>query len=78
MYKLNHMRVNILELIICLTNAGDLISPELANHHQQVAYLAFKIAEQLDLPKKPDAGADNGRLASRCRCTFFERETRTY
>jgi HD-GYP domain-containing protein (c-di-GMP phosphodiesterase class II) len=42
--------INMYELLICLTNAGDLISPELANHHQQVAYLAFKIAEQLDLP----------------------------
>lgn len=40
------------ELLICLTNAGDLISPELANHHQKVAYLAFKIAEQLELPQK--------------------------
>ncbi|MDR3553023.1 MAG: HD domain-containing protein [Clostridia bacterium] len=38
------------ELLICLTNAEDLISPEVANHHQQVAYLAFKIAEQLGLP----------------------------
>lgn len=42
--------INMYELLICLTNAGDLISPELANHHQQVAYLAFKIAGQLDLP----------------------------
>lgn len=52
MNKLNHKQVNMVELIICLTNAEDLISPELANHHQQVAYLAFKIAEQLNLPIK--------------------------
>ena len=38
------------DLLICLTNASDLVSPELANHHQQVAYLAFKIAEQMELP----------------------------
>jgi response regulator RpfG family c-di-GMP phosphodiesterase len=38
------------DLLICLTNAGDLISHEVSNHHQQVAYLAFRIGEQLDLP----------------------------
>jgi response regulator RpfG family c-di-GMP phosphodiesterase len=38
------------DLLVCLTNAGDLISPEVSDHHQQVAYLAFRIAEHLDLP----------------------------
>jgi response regulator RpfG family c-di-GMP phosphodiesterase len=38
------------DLLICLTNAGDLISHEVADHHQQVAYLAFRIGEQLNLP----------------------------
>lgn len=42
--------MNLFELLICLTDAGDLISPELANHHQRVSYLAFRIAEQLKLP----------------------------
>jgi HD-GYP domain-containing protein (c-di-GMP phosphodiesterase class II) len=51
MDKLRHMKINIFELLICLTNAGDLISPNLVGHHQQVAYLAFKIAEQLNLPE---------------------------
>jgi HD-GYP domain-containing protein (c-di-GMP phosphodiesterase class II) len=37
------------DLLICLTNAIDLISPQVADHHQQVAYLAFKLGEQLDL-----------------------------
>jgi len=37
-------------MLICLTNAGDLISHEVTNHHQQVAYLAFRIGERLGLP----------------------------
>lgn len=47
---LDKNKINMYDLLICLTNAGDLISPEIANHHQQVAYLAFRIGEQLDLP----------------------------
>lgn len=43
-------RVNMYDLLVCLTNAEDLISPALANHHQQVAYLSLKIAEQAGLP----------------------------
>lgn len=39
-------------LLICLTNAGELNSPEVANHHQQVAYLAFKLGEQMNLPPR--------------------------
>lgn len=50
MPRMDKTPVNIYDLLICLTNAGDLISPEVANHHQQVAYLAFRIGEQLDLP----------------------------
>jgi len=42
--------VNMFDLLICLTKAVDLISHELENHHQQVAYLALRIAEQLRLP----------------------------
>ncbi len=43
------MRVNMFDLLLCITNAGDLISEEVANHHQQVAYLAFRIGERLGL-----------------------------
>ena len=42
--------INIYDLLICISKAGDLINKELENHHQQVAYLAYKIAEQLGLP----------------------------
>ena len=46
----NPFVVNLYDLLICLTNAGDLISPEVTDHHQRVAYLAFRIGEQLQLP----------------------------
>lgn len=41
--------INMYDLIICFTNAFDLVSPALANHHQQVAYLALRIAERMGL-----------------------------
>jgi HD-GYP domain-containing protein (c-di-GMP phosphodiesterase class II) len=41
--------ISIYELLQCLTDAADLISPALANHHQQVAYLAYHIADQMGL-----------------------------
>lgn len=50
MFNYERKLINMYELIVCLTDAEDLISPEVANHHQQVAYLAFKIGEQLGLP----------------------------
>ncbi|MEM1485980.1 HD domain-containing phosphohydrolase [Oscillospiraceae bacterium PP1C4] len=45
----NRNFINVYDLLICFTKAKDLISHELESHHQQVAYLAFKIAEQLNL-----------------------------
>ncbi|MPL99745.1 3'3'-cGAMP-specific phosphodiesterase 1 [bioreactor metagenome] len=50
MPDVNKTLINMYDLLICLTNAGDLISHEVSNHHQQVAYLAFRIAEQMGLP----------------------------
>lgn len=38
--------INLYELLLSLSNAQDLVSAELANHHQQVAYLAYYLAEQ--------------------------------
>ncbi|MFT3983388.1 MAG: HD domain-containing protein [Lachnospiraceae bacterium] len=50
MPRIDKTEINIYDLLICLTNAGDLISHEVADHHQQVAYLAFRIGEQMNLP----------------------------
>lgn len=52
MTRIDKTEINIYDLLICLTNAGDLISHEVANHHQQVAYLAFRIGEQMNLPSE--------------------------
>lgn len=52
MPRIDKAQINLYDLLICLTNAGDLISHEVADHHQQVAYLAFRIGEQLDLPSE--------------------------
>ncbi|SMC65485.1 HD domain-containing phosphohydrolase [Papillibacter cinnamivorans] len=49
MSELNQTKINLYDLLICLTNAGDLIRPEVSKHHQQVAYLAFRIADQMKL-----------------------------
>lgn len=43
------MQLNMYDLILCLTNAADLVCPELANHHKQVAYLAYCIGEEFGL-----------------------------
>lgn len=43
MLKLDRTEISLYDLLICLTNAADLISRE-------VAYLAYRISEQMDLP----------------------------
>jgi len=47
---MDKIRINLQDLLICMSKAQDLMSPHLSNHHQRVAYLAFRIAEQIDLP----------------------------
>lgn len=44
--------VNMYDLISCLTNTGDLISSEITDHHKQVSYLAYRIAESYGLSKR--------------------------
>jgi len=41
--------IDMYELILVLTNAIDISRPELEGHHQKVAYLAFRIGEELNL-----------------------------
>lgn len=36
---------NLYDLLVCITKAIDLVSPEVTNHHQQVAYLSYRIAD---------------------------------
>jgi HD-GYP domain-containing protein (c-di-GMP phosphodiesterase class II) len=41
--------VHLVDLIMCLSDAMDFISPEVVNHHIQVAYIAFGIGDELGL-----------------------------
>jgi len=43
------IEVPVFDLVISITNTMDLISPLLVNHHKQVAYLAWAIAEEMGL-----------------------------
>ncbi len=50
------MRINLYDMLMCLSNAVDLVTPEVSNHHQQVAYLAFRLAEQNEAIQRRTAG----------------------
>lgn len=49
---MDKIRINLYDILLTLSNAIDLVTPELSNHHQQVAYLAYRLAEQMELPKE--------------------------
>lgn len=81
MRNVNRKLVNMYDLITCLTKAIDLVSTELVGHHQKVAYLAFRIGEELNLPKSQQknlmlAGLlhDVGALSSNERLALIEGE----
>ena len=42
-------RLTLFDLAICLSDACDLVSPSLVNHHKQVAYMASRIGAELGL-----------------------------
>ena len=60
----NPFVVNLYDLLICLTNAGDLISPEVTDHHQRVAYLAFRIGRAASAASQAEEGSDARRPPS--------------
>jgi response regulator RpfG family c-di-GMP phosphodiesterase len=41
------MRVNLLDLIKCISEALRLLSPDMAEHHNQAAYISYKLCEAL-------------------------------
>ena len=49
MYNKNRKNVNLYELLTSLTDATDLSHPQLASHHQETAYMAYHIAENMGL-----------------------------
>ncbi len=52
----NGLSVQLSDLINCLSNTIDLVSPELADHHNRVGLVAYALACQLGLPE--EAGVD--------------------
>ena len=82
--KMDKIRINLDELLLCFSNALDLISPILSNHHQQVAYLSFFLAEQVKLPVEEQKDVflaalvhDIGALSKKERLELIEAEPPT-
>lgn len=78
---MDEIRVNLFALLKSISDAQDLVSPLLSNHHQQVAYLSYRLAKQLGLPIEEQrdiflAGLvhDIGALSSNQRLELIERE----
>ncbi|MHB1151403.1 MAG: HD-GYP domain-containing protein [Eubacteriales bacterium] len=46
---MDKIKVKLHELLMCFSGAQDLISPSLTNHHQRVAYLSYRLAEETGL-----------------------------
>lgn len=44
------LNVSTFDLVNCFSGILDLISPSVMNHHQRVAYIAFRLATELGLP----------------------------
>ncbi len=46
------LKISLLEIVMALSKATDLVCPTLANHHLVVAYIALSIGQKLGLSKK--------------------------
>jgi HD-GYP domain-containing protein (c-di-GMP phosphodiesterase class II) len=46
------IRATLPDLILAFSNSLDFAAPEYPNHHKMVAYLSFKIAEEMELPQE--------------------------
>ncbi|MEZ7891691.1 MAG: HD domain-containing protein [Candidatus Wallbacteria bacterium] len=46
------LNVPVFDMVMCLSKAMDLVNPIVVNHQLRVAYIAFKIGEELKLPKE--------------------------
>lgn len=83
MSDINKTSISLYDLLICITNAGDLVRPELEEHHQRVAYIAYQIADHMgmSIAEKKDlvlAGLlhDIGTLTLHERLELLENEPR--
>lgn len=46
------VQIPLYDLISCLSDIIDLINPDLVNHHQKVAYIAYRLGTELGLPSR--------------------------
>lgn len=47
---LNYGTINLLDMVVSVSSAIDLVSPEMGNHHKRVAYIALAIAREMASP----------------------------
>jgi HD-GYP domain-containing protein (c-di-GMP phosphodiesterase class II) len=80
-YILDKIKVSLFSLLNSISNAQDLVSPHLSNHHQQVAYLSYQLAKKMELPIEEQkdillAGLvhDIGALSKKERLEIIEKE----
>ncbi|MEM5768094.1 MAG: HD domain-containing protein, partial [Bacillota bacterium] len=78
---MNRMRISLFEILQCVSDAIDLVSPEVAHHHQQTACLAYRIAQQMGLSEEAQRSVlmagiihDVGALSTRERLALVEDE----
>ncbi len=79
---MDKIKINLKDFLLCISDAQDLMSPTLSKHHQQVAYLAFRLAEQMNLPVEQQKNIilaalvhDIGALSKKERLEIIETET---
>ncbi|QNU66707.1 HD domain-containing protein [Ruminiclostridium herbifermentans] len=46
------LKVPLIDIILSISSAIDLIDPIITNHHKRVAYISYSIAKEMDLPDK--------------------------
>ena len=45
------IKVSLVNIVLCLAELTDLVNATLSNHHKKVAYIAYRIAEELGYPQ---------------------------
>ena len=45
-----NMVIPVFDLVLCLAQAVDLVSPEVADHHKRTAQIAYGLGRQMKLP----------------------------
>lgn len=78
---MKEINIKLYDFLNCISDAVDLVSPILSNHHQKVAYLSYRLAEQLNIPEDRKFSVfiaallhDVGSLSIQERLEIIERE----